>query len=260
MRTLLTAAGLTSALGLAACQPKVDAQAPPAESAAAPAAAPATAYTCDDGVPVLARYPDPTTAIVDYQGRTLTLKSAMAASGVRYVGEGLQWWTKGPDATRAPLKPGEDIAGADPVQCWSGEPPAVEPPAPGEPGGLPDDRTPISEAPFTPQSAQGAANVVQTFYAHLSEGKPDEAAKLLRGATPPDLDRYLSYNAQVGAPGEIEGAAGSLFVEVPVVSYARLKTGQEEHRSGKAVLRRVNDVPGSTAEQRAWRIERIDLK
>jgi hypothetical protein len=32
------------------------------------------------------------------------------------------------------------------------------------------------------------------------------------------------------------------------------------HRSGKAVLRRVNDVPGSTPEQRRWRIERIELK
>ena len=41
----------------------------------------------------------------------------------------------------------------------------VEAPVPGSPAGLPDDRTPISEAPFTPQSAQGAADVVQTYYA-----------------------------------------------------------------------------------------------
>jgi hypothetical protein len=43
------------------------------------------------------------------------------------------------------------------------------------------------------------------------------------------------------------------------VLYGRLKTGDEFHRSGKAVLRRVNDVPGSTAEQRKWRIERFEL-
>jgi hypothetical protein len=29
-------------------------------------------------------------------------------------------------------------------------------------------------------------------------------------------------------------------------------------RSGKAILRRVNDVPGSTEAQRHWHIERID--
>ncbi len=40
-------------------------------------------------------------------------------------------------------------------------PPPVEPPAPGEPGALPDDRTPVSEARFTAESAQGAANVLQ---------------------------------------------------------------------------------------------------
>src|ERR1700752_4397879 len=45
--------------------------------------------------------------------------------------------------------------------------PPVPPPAPGSPGGLPDDRTPVSEAPFTPESAQGAADVVQTYFAHL---------------------------------------------------------------------------------------------
>jgi len=63
----------------------------------------------------------------------------------------------------------------------------------------------------------------------------------------------------VGAPGRIEGAAGSLFVEVPVVLYGRYATGGEYHASGKAVLRRVNDVPGATAEQLKWRIERIEV-
>src|SRR3546814_16454023 len=37
----------------------------------------------------------------------------------------------------------------------------LNPPAPGERGGLADDKTPVSEAPFTKTSAQGAAKVVQ---------------------------------------------------------------------------------------------------
>jgi hypothetical protein len=45
---------------------------------------------------------------------------------------------------------------------------------------------------------------------------------------------------------------------VPVVIYGRLKSGAEVHEKGQAVLRRVNDVPGSTATQRHWHISRIE--
>jgi hypothetical protein len=152
--------------------------------------------------------------------------------------------------------------------------PPVSPPAPGQPGGLADDRTPISEAPFTPTSAQGAANVVQIYYALLGEHRYEDAWKLWAqsgqnndqrsgmsaDAFAASFAQYESYNANIGAPGAIEGAAGSLFVSVPVVIFARRKTGEEVHELGKATLRRVNDVPGSTPEQRQWHLFRIDTK
>lgn len=252
---------LTCALALGACQPETETRAEPAPASTAVNPDPkVTLYTCEDGRQVEAGYPDAQTAMVKVGGRPFPLKAAVAGSGVRYVGYGIQWWTKGAEATLSELKAGEETASGEPVRCWSGEAPPVEPPAPGTPGGLPDDRTPISEASFTPESAQGAANVVQTFYALLESGRTAQAAKLMRNGAPPDVSRHSSYHAQIGAPGAIEGAAGSLFVEVPVVIYGRLKTGQEVRQSGKAVLRRANDVPGSTAEQRQWRIERIELK
>lgn len=257
MRALL----ILSALAVAACQPKTGA--PEEDVQVSMVVGPEAGYTqyaCEDGKRVQVKYIGQDEAMVLLDKQTLHLSRAVSASGARYAGGGLQWWSKGDQAFRAPLNAGEDVASATPVLCWSGDPPPVQPPEPGAPGGLPDDRTPISEAPFTPDSAQGAANVVQTFYAHLSAGKAGEASKLMRGASPPDLDSYWSYQALVGAPGEIEGAAGSLFVRVPVVIYGRLRTGQPIHQSGDAVLRRVNDVPGATAEQRAWRIERIELK
>jgi hypothetical protein len=146
----------------------------------------------------------------------------------------------------------------------------VSPPEPGTPGGLPDDRTPISEAPFSPTSAQGAGNVLQTYYAFIGEGRYNDAWKLWAQsgagtgmsaeAFAASFAQYSSYNANIGAPGEIEGAAGSLFVSVPVVIYGRKKSGEEVHQLGEATLRRVNDVPGSTPEQRAWHVFRIDLK
>lgn len=149
-------------------------------------------------------------------------------------------------------------------------PPPVSPPEPGTPGGLPDDRTPISEKPFSTTSAQGAANIVQTYYALLGEHRYDDAWLLwTRGGQGSGLsaqrfaasfEQYASYNANIGAPGPIEGAAGSLFVNVPVVIYGRKKSGEEVHELGEATLRRVNDVPGSTAEERSWHLYRIDLK
>lgn len=169
--------------------------------------------------------------------------------------------TAGPTgAAPTPVAPDADLASLPPV----------EPPAPGTPGGLPDDRTPVSEAPFTPTSAQGAADVVQTYYALIGEKKYAEAWTLWsdggkasgqsQAAFVDSFKAYHSYNAQVGGPGQIEGAAGSLYVEVPVVIYGRKATGEELHLHGKAQLRRVNDVDGSTAEQRRWHIAGIDLQ
>lgn len=56
--------------------------------------------------------------------------------------------------------------------------------------------------------------------------------------------------------GVIEGAAGSLYYEAPVV----LHFGAEsEPERGTLTLRRVNDVPGASAEQLSWRIERVTI-
>lgn len=246
-------------LVLSACSPSpaTDAPAPPAKTVAA---TPWSHYACDDGRTVSARYPDSETAQVQIGGAMHVLKIARSGSGARYTGDALQWWTKGEEGMLAPLQAGEDIASAPGVTC---RPPAsapVEPPAPGTPGGLPDDRTPLDERPAAAGSAQAAATVVETYYAFVESGRTAEAARLRVDGRPEDLKPYASLHAQVGAPGPVEGAAGSLFVEVPVVLYGRYATGGEYHASGKAVLRRVNDVPGATAEQLKWRIERIDVK
>ena len=56
--------------------------------------------------------------------------------------------------------------------------PPVPPPAPGAPEGLADDRTPVSEAPFADTSAQGAANVVQAYFALVEAHRYAEARRL----------------------------------------------------------------------------------
>jgi hypothetical protein len=134
----------------------------------------------------------------------------------------------------------------------------LEPPAPGEPGGLADDRTPVSEARFTRQSAQGAANLLQTYYALIEAGKYAEAFRLREPSEGVTLDRFAEsfdrfseHHANVGAPSEPQGAAGSLYVEVPVQLYGRLKDGRPFSNAGTVTLRRSNSVPGGSRE---WRI------
>ena len=131
----------------------------------------------------------------------------------------------------------------------------LNPPAPGEPGGLPDDRTPISEGAIDPKSGQGAGQVLQSYFALSESGRFAEANKLWSvGVERLDLTGYREVHAHIGAPGKVEGGAGSLYVEIPVQLYGRLKDGKEFSSLGTMTLRRVNDVPGSTEEQRRWRI------
>lgn len=147
--------------------------------------------------------------------------------------------------------------------------PPVEPIEPGKPGGLPDDRTPLPEGPIDPKSAQGAAQVVQTYFALLGEKKYGEAWKLWgndgqdSGMTAEQFQAsfgaFSQYDAQIGGPGQMEGAAGSSYVDVPVQVYGRTSAGAEFHKLGTVTLRRVNDVPGSTQAQREWHIYRINL-
>ena len=131
----------------------------------------------------------------------------------------------------------------------------LNPPAPGMPGGLPDDRTPIAEGPIDPKSAQGAGQVLQRYFAFVESGNSEEARKLWsEGAQKLDLSRYKEVHANIGAPGDPEGAAGSIYVDIPVQLYGRTNEGREFNARGSMTLRRVNDVPGSTPEQREWHI------
>lgn len=65
----------------------------PADRATEPASR--IAYQCESGRAIQASYPSDTTAVVEYEGQTLQMTRAVSASGARYVGEGLEWWTKG---------------------------------------------------------------------------------------------------------------------------------------------------------------------
>jgi hypothetical protein len=148
--------------------------------------------------------------------------------------------------------------------------PAPDSIKPGAPGGLPDDRTPVAEGSIDPKSAQGAGQVLQRFGGLLEEHRFAEARKLwsdggaASGLTEAEFlaayGKYAEIHSEVGAPGAMEGAAGSSYVDIPFRLYGKLETGKPFNLVGPVTLRRVNDVPGSTEEQRRWHITQSGLK
>lgn len=119
------------------------------------------------------------------------------------------------------------------------------------------ERKPLDEA-------QKAAEVVQRYYALIEEGRYADAWRLRWDSDDDPGNRakafinsfaqYRGYHATVGAPSEVEGAAGSLYAEISVQLYGEYKDGRPFATAGTVTARRVNDVPGSTDAQRSWRV------
>jgi hypothetical protein len=132
---------------------------------------------------------------------------------------------------------------------------------------LPDDRTPLEEpsGPIDPKSAEAAGQVVQSFGALIEQKKWAEAEALWGDRATAtrftaDLKRNRESHIEIGKPGDPEGAAGSIYVTMPIVFYGKNASGADFRRGADVILRRVNDVDGSTEAQRRWHIERIELK
>lgn len=221
------------------------------------AVVPVTAYVCEDGRVIRALYLDQDRVRLMIEGNTYQLKSAISGSGARYTGDGLQWWSKGDEAMLASLPANEEIASDPGVHCVPPVRAPVAPPEPGTPGGLADDRTPLDERPAQAGSAQAAATVVETYFALIESGRTDAAAKLRADGMRQNLGSYLTLGAQIGAPGRVTAAAGSLFVDVPVSIYGRYASGEAYLKGGKVVLRRAKE---GTSDQRRWQIVQFQLQ
>lgn len=121
-------------------------------------------------------------------------------------------------------------------------------------------RVPLAEpkGPIDPKSVEAAGQVVQLYGGLIEQNRFADAAKLWSDSKAAgEFARTLKpdVHLEIGNLGETEGAAGSIYTIVPVVFY-----GDGYRRAAEIVLRRVNDVPGSTAAQRRWHIERIGWK
>jgi hypothetical protein len=61
-----------------------------------------------------------------------------------------------------------------------------------------------------------------------------------------------------GPPGRVEGAAGSRYLEVPVIVIAHTRSGATQRFRGSYTLRRTV-VDGATEEQRQWHLYSASL-
>ncbi len=135
---------------------------------------------------------------------------------------------------------------------------------------MPEAATDYSPPKLTEEAAKGekGARNVLLAWAHAMEDRAFPAAYALFGRNGPASGQsesgfaasfapYQTITAEIGE-GEVEGAAGSLYYEVPVTLSGMAKDGSAYERKGSIVLRRVNDVPGAEDWQLDWHIGKID--
>lgn len=142
---------------------------------------------------------------------------------------------------------------------------AAPAPQPGTPGALANEHTPVAEpnGPIDPKSPEAAGQVVQHYGALIEQEKWSDAEDLWGNSTAAkaltaQFKNDTEVHLQIGKPTDMEGAAGSSYITVPVILYGKGPKGAALHRPANVTLRRVNDVPGSSEAQRHWHIEKID--
>ncbi len=149
-------------------------------------------------------------------------------------------------------------------------PPPTPPPADADTAlAVPDTSVPDASAPDA-LSAEAAAEVVRRYYAAIATRDYRRAYALWGNSGPPDGQTFdafaagfaetASVTAEVGPPSDPEGAAGSIFVTVPVIVHARTTSGGEQTFTGTYTVRRVNAVPGATPAQLRWHLDAADLR
>lgn len=123
-----------------------------------------------------------------------------------------------------------------------------------------------SEIPDSGKTPAAAKKVVEAYFTALSERRYPYAYRMFPGsgisasAFAASYAKYRTFKATVGAPGNTEGGAGSIYVEIPVVVTGTLRSGGPFRLEGPVSLRRVNDVDGATEAQLRWHIFSSDLK
>ncbi len=142
-------------------------------------------------------------------------------------------------------------------------------------GALGNESGNYAEGPVTPGergsiydvNKETPAQVAGRFARLLDQGKYGDAyamwdpqsTTLSKDEFAQQFDKFRTVDAAVGKIGPAEGAAGSIYDQVQLTLSGKTAAGENYVLTGPVTLKRVNDVPGSTAEQRRWRIVKMQL-
>ena len=118
---------------------------------------------------------------------------------------------------------------------------------------------PVPPTPPGEASVAAAVGVVRDYYAAIDRRDYRAAHALWPGGpTIAQLRRGYAQTAWTRVrplpPFTTDAGAGSVYAEIKVEVDAAGRNGGRQHFTGSYVLRRVNDVDGSTRAQRHWHI------
>ncbi len=124
--------------------------------------------------------------------------------------------------------------------------------------------SPTQSAANTKPPEQQAVQVIRDYYSAIARLDYKQAYSAWDGngaASKQSFEQFkqgfantTSVAVEVGKPGKPDPGAGSIYIEIPVTVTAIATNGTPQRFRGSYVLRRVNDVPGSTPEQRRWHL------
>ncbi len=144
----------------------------------------------------------------------------------------------------------------------------MDPAAPLDPDAPGDPNAPADTAATEP-TPQDAVAVIREYYAAINRRDFAQAYALWSDGgrssnqTPEQFAAGFAdttgVSVEIMAPGRVDAAAGSRYIEVPVALTATHADGRQQRFVGAYTLRRAM-VDGATAEQRAWRIGTADLR
>lgn len=152
-----------------------------------------------------------------------------------------------------------------------GNPLPVADPLPVDPATLPEPASEDGGYPIAENepSAEDAVAVVRDYYAAINGRNYAQAFALwsdsgrATGQSPQQFANGFAgtngVSVELMAPGRVDAAAGSRYVEVPLSLTVTQDDGSQRKYVGMYTLRRAV-ADGASPEQRAWRIASADLR
>jgi major membrane immunogen (membrane-anchored lipoprotein) len=152
-----------------------------------------------------------------------------------------------------------------------GPPVAEAPEVPVDEDGNPlvPDATEGDTAAAGEPTPEDAVAVVRDYYGAINSGDFGRAYALWSdagrssGQSPQQFAAGFAdttgVSVEMQAPGDVDAAAGSRYIEIPVTITATRRVGSQQRFTGAYTLRRAV-VDGATPEQRQWRIASANLQ